>query len=100
MKVSHTDRGKAWEYGLAIQFAATLNLSWGKMVALPHGFIDVSMHPGSRTTALTFREHGWQLSFRIHGAESRIVPSLGCDVRLVGQPSTMSRRQMPYGRLQ
>jgi len=72
-------------------------LKWGRKVALPSSFIKVSMKPGSETTALIFCEHGWQLSFRIHSAESRIIPSLKFDVQLVGQPSTMSRHQILYG---
>jgi len=72
-------------------------LEWGRKIALPSSFIKVSMKPGSETTALIFCEHGGQLSFHIHSTESRIVSSLKFDVQLVGQPSTMSRHQIPYG---
>ena len=72
-------------------------LKWGKRVALPNNIIDIHMKPKSKTTALIIFERGWQLSFRIHNAESRIIPSLKFDVQLVGQPSTMSRHQIPYG---
>ncbi len=34
---------------------------------------------------LTF-DNGWQLSFRIHNAESRVIPSLKFDVQIIGSP--------------
>ncbi|RNJ79398.1 MAG: HaeIII family restriction endonuclease, partial [Nitrosopumilus sp. H8] len=37
------------------------------------------------TVIITF-EHGWQISFRIHNASSKIEPSLKFDIRFVGIP--------------
>ena len=38
----------------------------------------------SKTTAEIIFDNGWHLSFRIHNAESRIIPSLKFDVQIVG----------------
>ena len=32
-------------------------------------------------------DEGWSVSFRIHNAESKIVPSLKLDIQLIGEPS-------------
>ncbi len=39
-------------------------------------------------TIITF-DKGWQISFRIHNASSKVEPSLKFDVRLVGVPPTL-----------
>ena len=73
------------------------SLKWGKRIAMPNTIIDISMKPNSPTTVIMNFDHGWQLSFRIHNANSMIEPSLKFDVQLIGLPMNLSRHQIPYG---
>jgi len=43
---------------------------------------------GNNKTIITF-DKGWQISFRIHNASSKVEPSLKFDVRLEGVPPTL-----------
>ena len=72
-------------------------LRWGSRIPLPEQIIQLSMKPRSKTTAIMIMNRGWQVSFRIHNAESQIIPSLKFDVQLLGCPPALSRHQIPYG---
>lgn len=72
-------------------------LEWGSRIRLPDAIVQFAMKPRSKTTAILHLSHGWRASFRIHSAESKIIPSLKFDVRLVGSPETLSRHEIPYG---
>ena len=39
---------------------------------------------------------GWQLSFRIHNATSRIERSLKFDIQIIGQPPQLSQHHIRY----
>ena len=41
-------------------------------------------------------DKGWQLSFRIHSASSRVESSLKFDVQIVGLPFTLTRHETDY----
>lgn len=71
-------------------------LKWGKKVRLPNRIIRFEMKPGSKTTAIMYLDEGWQLSFRIHSASSKVEPSLKFDVQLIGAPSSLSSHEIPY----
>jgi len=73
------------------------SLEWGKRLNLPNEIIRFALKPRSNTTAVMHLSGGWQVSFRIHNANSRVEPSLKFDVRLEGCPTTMSRHEIPYG---
>ncbi len=60
------------------------SLKWGNRLVLPRRVIDIE-HIRDTTAIITF-DKGWSLSFRLHNAESRIVPSVKFDVTLVGTP--------------
>jgi HaeIII restriction endonuclease len=47
------------------------------------------------TAAATLTE-GWQISFRIHNASSRIEPSLKFDINLVSAPHTLFTNHFLY----
>ena len=36
-----------------------------------------------------FMDEGWQFSFRIHNASTKVEPSLKFDVQIVGMPTTI-----------
>lgn len=56
---------------------------------LPNRLIDVDYLENSKTTLLVTLNDGWQISFRIHNASSRIEPSLKFDINLVSSPHTL-----------
>lgn len=56
---------------------------------LPSRLIEVVYQENSTTTLLVSLNEGWQISFRIHNASSRVEPSLKFDVNLVSAPHTL-----------
>jgi len=56
---------------------------------LPNRLIEVIYEENSKTTLLVTLNDGWQISFRIHNASSRIEPSLKFDINLVSSPHTL-----------
>lgn len=71
-------------------------IQWGKKVSLPTRIIRCEMKPKSKTTAIMYMDEGWQVSFRIHSASSKVEPSLKFDVTLIGVPSDLSTHEIPY----
>lgn len=69
-------------------------LKWGKKLSLPSTIENI--RDITKTTTLYSFDKGWQISFRIHNAESKITPSLKFDVQLVGLPSTLSTHELGY----
>jgi len=56
---------------------------------LPTRIIDLAFKENSTDTLLLFCDEGWQISFRIHNASSRVEPSLKFDINLIGQPPAL-----------
>ncbi len=56
---------------------------------LPNKIIDISFQEGSKTTLNVTLNEGWQISFRIHNASSRIEPSLKFDINLISTPNSL-----------
>jgi len=56
---------------------------------LPSRLIEVVYQDNSTTTLLVSLNEGWQISFRIHNASSRVEPSLKFDINLVSTPHTL-----------
>lgn len=61
---------------------------------LPNRLIEVVYQEDSKTTLLVTLNEGWQISFRIHNASSRIEPSLKFDINLVSAPHTLFTNQL------
>lgn len=59
------------------------------VVELPTRLIALEFKPGSNNTVEMFLDNGWQLSFRIHNASTKVEPSLKFDVRFVGMPMSV-----------
>lgn len=53
---------------------------------LPSRIVEFELKPNSETTLIMILDEGWEISFRIHNAETRIVPSLKFDIKLLGNP--------------
>ena len=76
-------------------FADTLG--WGTKTRFTGQIIQAGLKEkrGIKNTAEVIFDNGWHLSFRLHNAESRIIPSLKFDVRLVGNPTTVRSHIIP-----
>jgi hypothetical protein len=64
---------------------------------LPNRLIEVVYQENSKTTLLVTLNEGWQISFRIHNASSRIEPSLKFDINLVSAPHSLFINQLFLG---
>lgn len=64
---------------------------------LPNRLIEVVYQDNSKTTLLVTLSDGWQISFRIHNASSRIEPSLKFDINLVSAPHSLFSNQLFIG---
>lgn len=56
---------------------------------LPTRIIELSFKPDSTDTLILTCDEGWQISFRIHNASSKVEPSLKFDINLIGQPQSL-----------
>ncbi len=81
----------------AYNLHGTLNLPFNKIkpkakipkLKLPTRLIEIVYQENSKTTLLVSLNEGWQISFRIHNASSRVEPSLKFDINLVSAPHTL-----------
>lgn len=64
---------------------------------LPNRLIEIVYQDNSQTTLLVTLNEGWQISFRIHNASSRIEPSLKFDINLVSAPHSLFSNQLLIG---
>jgi len=64
---------------------------------LPNRLIEVVYQDNSKTTILVTLSDGWQISFRIHNASSRIEPSLKFDINLVSAPHSLFSNHLFIG---
>lgn len=91
----------------AYNLRGTLNLPFKNIkpkakiqrLKLPNRLIEVAYQNNSKTTLLVTLSEGWQISFRIHNASSRIEPSLKFDINLVSAPHTLFSNQLLIDRL-
>ena len=89
----------------AYNLHGTLNLPFGSIkpkakvskLKLPTRLIEVVFQENSKTTLLVTLNEGWQISFRIHNASSRIEPSLKFDINLISSPHTLFVNQLLLG---
>lgn len=59
------------------------------LVELPTRLVALEFKPESNNTVEMYLDKGWQLSFRIHNASTKVEPSLKFDVQFVGMPSSI-----------
>jgi hypothetical protein len=75
----------------------TLNLSFEKVkpkakipkLKLPTRLVEVVYENESTTTLKVSLNEGWNISFRIHNASSRVEPSLKFDINLISVPQSL-----------
>lgn len=65
-------------------------------LALPTQIVQFQMMAGKTDTLSMICDRGWQLSFRIHSAESNVIPSLKFDVNLIGNPNSIYSHHIAY----
>jgi hypothetical protein len=53
---------------------------------LPTRIVEIGFKPGSTNTVELYLDGGWQFSFRIHNASTKVEASLKFDVQIVGVP--------------
>mgnify|MGYP000158346522 FL=1 len=58
-------------------------------VSLPTRIIELTLKDGYKNTLILIMDNGWQISFRIHNASSKVEPSLKFDIQLIGQPADL-----------
>jgi hypothetical protein len=81
----------------AYNLHGTLNKSSDKRVPkyklstikLPTRIVGIEFKENSNTTLIVTFDRGWELSFRIHNASSRIEPSLKFDINLLSAPHNL-----------
>ncbi len=57
--------------------------------SLPNRLIKIGFKPNKKNTIEMFLDEGWQFSFRIHNASTKVEPSLKFDIQIVGMPTTI-----------
>lgn len=88
----------------AFNIAGSLNRSSGThrsivnmpRIHLPTCFYHIALRSDSETTAIVACDGGWELSMRIHNAESMVIPSLKFDVQLISLPNTIYAESEPW----
>ncbi len=89
----------------AYNLHGTLNLPFDKIkpkakiqkLKLPTRLIEIVYNNNSNTTLVVSLNEGWQISFRIHNASSRVEPSLKFDINLISAPHTLFNNHIFIG---
>ena len=56
---------------------------------LPTRIVCLGFKPNSTNTVELYMDGGWQFSFRIHNASTKVETSLKFDIQIVGMPTTI-----------
>ena len=67
-----------------------------RKIKFPTKIIDLSLKENSKTTVVLTMDNGWAITFRIHNAESKVVPSLKFDIQLLGQPADLYYKEVDW----
>lgn len=59
------------------------------LVELPTRLVAVEFRPNSENTVEMYLNNGWELSFRIHNASTKVETSLKFDIQFMGMPLTI-----------
>lgn len=63
---------------------------------LPTRIISLEYKPNSKNTLELYLDGGWQFSFRIHNASTRVETSLKFDIQIIGMPTTIISIESRY----
>ena len=59
------------------------------VAGLPTRIVSLGFVPEKTNTVELYMDGGWQFSFRIHNAETYVVPTLKFDIQIVGMPTAI-----------
>ena len=59
------------------------------VACLPTRIVSLNFKPNSTNTVELYMDGGWQFSFRIHNASTKVETSLKFDIQIVGMPTTI-----------
>lgn len=59
------------------------------IACLPTRIVSLEFKPNSTNTVELYMDSGWQFSFRIHNASTKVETSLKFDIQIVGMPTTI-----------
>lgn len=59
------------------------------IVKLPTRIVNIDLKPNSKNTVELYLDNGWQFSFRIHNASTKVEASLKFDIQIIGMPTTI-----------
>ncbi|MDA3049979.1 HaeIII family restriction endonuclease [Campylobacter sp. JMF_02 ED1] len=59
------------------------------IASLPTRIVNFDFKPNSKNTLELYLDGGWQFSFRIHNASSKIETSLKFDIQIIGHPANL-----------
>lgn len=54
-----------------------------------HELLDWTLFQAKTNTVELYMDGGWQFTFRIHNAETYVIPSLKFDIQIVGMPTAI-----------
>lgn len=63
---------------------------------LPTRIIEFNFKPNSKNTLILTFDEGWQISFRIHSASSKVESSLKFDINIIGQPQSLYTHHLNF----
>lgn len=59
------------------------------VASLPTRIVSLEFKPGSKSILELYLDRGWQFSFRIHNAATKVETSLKFDIQIIGMPTTI-----------
>lgn len=59
------------------------------VASLPTRIVSLEFKPDSKNTLELYLDRGWQFTFRIHNASSKVESSLKFDVQIIGMPTSI-----------
>lgn len=60
-----------------------------RIANLPTRIVNIGFKPNSKNTVELYLDNGWQFSFRIHNASTKVETSLKFDIQIIGMPTTI-----------
>jgi hypothetical protein len=72
------------------------DLAWGKKWKIPERIENIQRKRGSDNTLIVSFVDGWQISFRIHNASSRVEPSLKFDINFISMHHSVPKQEITY----
>lgn len=81
---SYNLRGTLNQEGKSLKRKINLPIS-----LLPTRIVSLEYKPLSKNTLELYLDGGWQFSFRIHNASTKVEPSLKFDIQIIGMPTTI-----------